>query len=102
MAAQAICLEEMTQQSIPAAAIYHHGSRQRREVLISTDLRQQVIKTNQTVRRMLENSIAPTPIAERRRYGECSLYDLCQPELIGSGKKLNSLRQSLFIPNEEV
>ena len=56
VAAQAICLEEMTQQSIPAAAIYHHGSRRRREVVISTELCQQVIKTTQAVRSLLENN----------------------------------------------
>ena len=37
LAAQAVCLEEMTGKRVPRGAIYHHSSRSRREVII-TDL----------------------------------------------------------------
>ncbi len=101
VAAQGICLEEMTHQSITAAAIYHHGSRRRRKLMISAELRQQVVETTQTVRRLLEDSNIPAPTNEHSRCPDCSLYDICRPDLIDASKQLHALRKSLFIPDDE-
>ncbi|MEN8180851.1 MAG: CRISPR-associated protein Cas4 [Pseudomonadota bacterium] len=101
LAAQAICLEEMTGKPVPKGAIYHHSSHRRREVEITTDLRQQVIETAEAVRSILESGKPPPPTDDRGRCRGCSLYDLCQPELIGSAKRLHAMRQTLFTPEQE-
>lgn len=102
LAAQAICLEEMTGKPIPRGAIYHHSSHRRREVRITPALRRQVIETTKSVRRLLESDKPPPPTDDRNRCRGCSLYDLCQPELISNGNRLHALRKNLFIPEEEL
>ena len=57
LAAQAMCLEEMTGKVITHGAIYHHGSRRRREVEITQVLRDQVIDTVNAIR-VMSNTLA--------------------------------------------
>jgi CRISPR-associated exonuclease Cas4 len=101
LAAQAICLEEMTGRLVPKGAIYHYSSHRRREVEITAELRQQVFETAQEVRHMLETGKPPQLTDDRNICRACSLYDLCQPELIGSVNRLRALRQTLFSQDEE-
>jgi CRISPR-associated exonuclease Cas4 len=101
LAAQAICLEEMTGRPVTKGAIYHHSSHRRREVEISSELRRQVIETADAIRRMLENSKPLQPTEDRSRCRGCSLYDLCQPELIRNNSRLHALRKDLFNPEGE-
>src|SRR3972149_543095 len=42
LAAQAVCLEEMTGRPVLRGAIYHHSSRRRREVAVTDELRTMV------------------------------------------------------------
>ena len=58
LCAQALCLEEMTGQMVPRGAIYHHGSRRRREVAIDEPLRQRVVEAVADIRQMLTASNA--------------------------------------------
>ena len=55
LAAQAMCLEEMTGKSVTHGAIYHHSSRRHREVAITPSLRQQVEETVKAVRALLDS-----------------------------------------------
>ncbi len=101
LAAQVICLEEMTGKPIPKGALYHHSSHRRREVRITPNLRQQVIETAEAIRQLFESGKPPPPTDDRSRCRGCSLYDLCQPELISNGNRLHVLRNSLFTPEED-
>jgi CRISPR-associated exonuclease Cas4 len=98
LAAQAMCLEEMTGKIIKHGAIYHHGSRRRREVAISQDLRDKVKETVNAIRAMMECGKLPPP-ANDARCKECSLKEICQPEVLAERHRLKSLREELF--NEE-
>jgi len=102
LAAQALCLEEMTGKPVPEGAIYHHSSHRRREVRITPALRRQVIETTKSIRDMLENNTLPPPTDERSRCRGCSLYDLCQPELIAAVTRMKSLRKRLFNPEDDL
>ena len=53
LAAQAMCLEEMTGKPVPRGAIYHHSSRRRREVSITPGLCAQVVEMADAIRAML-------------------------------------------------
>jgi CRISPR-associated exonuclease Cas4 len=95
LAAQALCLEEMTGHSIPLGAIYHASSHRRREVVITPALRQLVRDTTMTIRAMLNSGKMPSPIHDAR-CRECSLIDLCQPQMLAESARLKQIRAQLF------
>ena len=95
LVAQALCLEEMTGKVITHGAIYHHGSRRRREVTITPALRQLVEDTVAAIRAMLASGNLPPP-ADDARCKECSLNDICQPHALGERGKLQRLQAGLF------
>lgn len=95
LAAQAMCLEDMLGRPVPAGAIYHASSRRRREVAITSELRQRVESTANAIRAMLSSGILPAP-ANDQRCRECSLKDICQPEAVGDATRLHDERQHLF------
>jgi CRISPR-associated exonuclease Cas4 len=98
LAAQAVCLEEMTRKSVPRGAIYHHSSRRRREVVITNALRIQVEEVTAAVRALLTAGKLPAP-ANDTRCKECSLKEICQPEALAAKASQTSLRSSLFVPD---
>lgn len=82
LAAQAICLEEMTGRSVTDGAIYYATTRRRRVVSIDRKLRDRVVETTRAIAEMLESRRLPPPTRDRRRCTACSLHDRCQPEAI--------------------
>lgn len=98
LAAQAMCLEEMTGKPVPKGAIYHHSSRRRREVEITDALRQQVADTTAAVRALLQSGVLPPPVNDKR-CDQCSLKEICQPGALADAGKLGRLRGSLYEPD---
>lgn len=80
LAAQALCLEEMLGMTIERGAIFHAGSKRRREIDVTDALRTEVASAVAAIRGMLANQRLPEPTTDTRRCGECSLKDVCQPE----------------------
>lgn len=78
LAAQALCLEEMTGNPVPVGALFYAKSRRRREVSIDADLRQRVESAASAVRALLDNAVLPAPTFDAR-CEKCSLADICQP-----------------------
>ena len=97
LAAQAMCLEEMTGKVITHGAIYHHSSRRRREVAISQDIREQVIDAVTAIRTMINSSKLPPPVNDAR-CKECSLKEICQPQAVAQHAAQQSLLKILFDP----
>lgn len=98
LAAQAICLEEMTGKTVPLGAIYHFSSRRRREVVIGTDLRIKVEEATVAVRQMLAAGILPPPVNDPR-CRHCSLNKLCQPKVLASRIRYrDQLHELLKVP----
>lgn len=95
LAAQAICLEEMTGKPVTHGAIYHHTSRRRREVAITDTLRHQVEETVAAVRALLASSQLPPPVNDAR-CKECSLQDICQPQVMADKAGQRKARKELF------
>lgn len=98
LAAQALCLEEMTGKPVPRGAIYHHSSRRRREVQFTDVLRRQVEEIVETIRVMFASGKLP-PAVNDARCKECSLKELCQPKAMTSITKLHEMRNTLFQPD---
>ena len=80
LAAQVACLEEMLGVRIECAAIFHAGSKRRRQVAITNALRGEVEVTISSIREMIANGRLPEPTTDVRRCRECSMKDVCQPE----------------------
>lgn len=95
LAAQAICLEEMTGKPVKQGAIYHHSSRRRREVAITDDLRKLVEDTISAIRAMLTLGQLPPPVNDKR-CKECSLKEICQPEAMAANRVVHDLHAKLF------
>ena len=96
VAAQAVCLEEMLNISIPNSAIYHIQSKRRREVAIDTTLRQQLYEHISAVQTLLNQTTAPPPLENKKRCSQCSLKSLCEPELLLESEKLAQRMTHLF------
>ncbi|HQC97694.1 MAG TPA: CRISPR-associated protein Cas4 [Aquabacterium sp.] len=83
LAAQAICLEAMTDLTVPEGAIFYAASKRRRVVPITSALRRQVVDTATDVRRMLQRQALPAPLAgadAQQRCKGCSLRERCMPQ----------------------
>ncbi|MGQ0658190.1 MAG: CRISPR-associated protein Cas4 [Chromatiales bacterium] len=102
LAAQAMCLEEMLQCQVHRGAIYHQQSRRRREVVIDEALRKAVEDAVRDIRRLLARKERPPLVEDRRRCSECSLHEVCQPELSRAAVRLAALKDTLFEPQEEL
>lgn len=99
LAAQALCLEEMTGKSVPFGAVYHASSRRRREVAIRVELRQAVETCVAEVRVALRGLSLPPPVNDKR-CRECSLADLCQPAALAGRERQRHLAATLFKPDK--
>ncbi len=96
LAAQALCLEEMTGKSVPKGAIFHVESHQRREVKINKTLRKSVLQTIQEIRTIQQQDTLPPPVNDKR-CRNCSLIELCQPALLDTlTEKSDTAWQEIF------
>ena len=82
LAAQALCLQEMTGRAVPEGAIYYASSRRRRVVPLEAGLLEQVRTLRNEVMRMLASGQLPPPTPDTRRCKSCSLRDRCQPQAL--------------------
>jgi len=98
LAAQAMCLEEMTGRPVRFGAIYHHSSRRRREVEITDELRNKVEDTVTAVRVLLKSGVLPPPVNDER-CRHCSLNEICQPQALSQSGKIHTLQRELFDPD---
>ena len=95
LCAQALCLEEMMGKEVPRGAIYHHGSRRRREVVLDQALRAKVEETIIAIRQMFAEEVIPPPVNDAR-CKHCSLLESCMPAVIAKQERASLLRHSLF------
>ena len=81
LCAQAVCLEEMFGQPAPRGAVYHHTTRQRREVELTDELQEEMEELVGAIRAMLDTGHLPSPVNDRR-CKHCSLADACAPDAL--------------------
>lgn len=80
LCAQALCLEEMFGVPVSKGAVFHAGSRRRRDVAFTPELRRLTVETIHKVRRMITSQILPRAHLKPQCEG-CSLRPICMPEL---------------------
>jgi len=97
LCSQALCLEEMYKTNIQEGALYYYTIRRREIVLIDDSLRTETLKLIQKLHALIKSGEIPkaqyTPACKN-----CSLNDICQPELKVS--KALKYYQNLFLPEE--
>lgn len=98
LAAQAICLEDMLGRAVPTGAIFHASSRRRREVTITSELRQMVMETAEAIRAMLASNNLPPPVNDAR-CKECSMNEICQPAALADAIRLKRMHDELLKPD---
>ncbi|SFD44939.1 CRISPR-associated protein Cas4 [Paracidovorax konjaci] len=89
LCAQALCLEAMLEQPVPAGALFYGATRRRKEVAFDATLRRITLDTIEATRAMLDSGTTPGAVYEPRRCDACSLIDLCQPRWLARGSSVN-------------
>ena len=93
--AQALCLEEMLQCRIERGAVYHAATKRRREVELTAELRALTEKTAAALHALFSNAAVP-PAVLKPQCAECSLYEVCLPELTSNPLSLERAARGLF------
>jgi CRISPR-associated exonuclease Cas4 len=97
LCAQALCLEEMFGVTVDKGALYWHGSRERREIVFSDAMRDEVAKVAAAVGALLENDMLPPPVNDKRCEG-CSLREACLPAVVADqGRSRRAVRELFMI-----
>lgn len=97
LAAQALCLEEMTGKAVPEGALFYASSKRRRVVPITPALHAEVEQATTEVRALLAAGRLPPPVDDERCRA-CSLIELCQPQALAARAAQAAARRHLFDP----
>lgn len=95
LCAQALCLEEMFGVPVEKGALYWHGSRERREVILNEAMRDEVAKVAAAVGALLESPKLPPPVNDQRCEG-CSLSESCLPAVVAQKERCRRIVQGLY------
>ena len=80
LCAQALCLEEMLNVTVPKGAIFYGQPRRRSEIDLTADLRAEVSRLCSRARELYDSRKIPPPRAGKH-CSNCSLEDVCMPNL---------------------
>lgn len=81
LCAQALCLEEMLGEAVPAGALFYGKNRRRQQVAIDYKLRQETIDTAERLHKLIAGAVTPPPIYTKG-CESCSFKDICLPKSI--------------------
>lgn len=95
LCAQAVCLEEMLNVKIDKGALYWHGSRERKEIVLTDALKAQVREVSEAVHKMIAANRVPPPVNDER-CRDCSLREACLPRVAGNSGKSRKVISELF------
>lgn len=82
LCAQALCLEEMSGRTVESGALWYWQTRHRDDILLTDQLREETGQVIADVRQLLTSGQTPKAVYEKK-CDACSLYDLCNPKLLG-------------------
>ena len=92
---QALCLEEMFAVAVPAGAVFQCSSGRRREIVFDDALRQQTEAAVARLHELLASNVTPPPVVHPK-CRQCSLYQLCLPELVVNRPAYDRAARALF------
>ncbi|ATD65580.1 CRISPR-associated protein Cas4 [Neisseria weixii] len=91
LCAQAMCLEEMTGQTVGEGALWYMQTRHRVPVAFSDGLRAQTLDVIRKVHELLDSGTTPPP-EYGKRCKACSLVEICQPALLGKDRSVGYVK----------
>lgn len=94
LCAQALCIEEMLQATVPAGALYHGKSRRRQEVTFDVALRERTKTRARELHELIAAGKTPPP-EKSRKCKFCSLAGQCLPRLPPSRSARGYLSRTL-------
>ena len=100
LCAQALCLEEMRNQSIEKAALWYGLTRHRLEVDLDVALRDKTIGIIESVKAMFITGITPRAVFSKI-CKSCSLIDLCQPKKMSKDLSSQYVARLFESPTDE-
>jgi CRISPR-associated exonuclease Cas4 len=83
LCAQALCLEEMLSTTVPSGALYYGTPRRRTEVIFTPELRAETERLAARMQVLYAAALTPRAVYEKKKCGNCSLIELCQPKQLG-------------------
>ena len=95
LAAQVMCLEEMHGIIIERAALFYWETRERNEVEITQGLRDLTREAAEDMHRIYSTGITPA-VVKKKCCKNCSLLNLCLPELVNCTSVENYLKRNLY------
>jgi CRISPR-associated exonuclease Cas4 len=99
LCAQALCLEEMLDTSVPKGALFYWTTRRRHEVVVDADLRRRTLDIVEAVRELLQGQRLPDAPNDAR-CPRCSLIDACLPGVVAEAHRLRGIQGELFSTRE--
>jgi len=93
--AQALCLEDMFPTKIARGAIFHAASQRRRDVELTPELRARTEQAVTDLRALIAAGTVPAAKYEPR-CEQCSLYDICLPQVTSQPDRLRRAARQLF------
>ncbi len=94
LCAQALCLEEMLQVSIPEGAVLDGKMKRRVAVAFDTELRTRVETQAARMHALFASGKTPPPVHSKKCQG-CSMEPICEPQALGQDRARRYLRQSV-------
>ena len=88
LCAQAICLEEMLEVTIPSGALFYGEPRRWTDVVFNEELRHLTEETACGVHMLIDSGITPKPIFGKW-CASCSLVEECRPKIIASHRSVH-------------
>lgn len=96
LCAQAICLEEMLNVRVAKGAIYWHASRERKEIIFSSAMRERVETVAEAVHDIIARQYVPPPVNDKR-CKDCSLNESCMPAVVCDKEKHRRSAREMFV-----
>jgi CRISPR-associated exonuclease Cas4 len=95
LCAQALCLEEMFGRPVERGAVFHAASKRRREVGFTAELRAITEQTAADLHALEASGAVPAAVL-KPQCEECSLYEVCLPQLTSHPPGLRRAMRRLF------
>lgn len=95
LTAQVMCLEEMYGISIPYGALYYNEVKRRETIAISEALRATTMQCARQMHAIFKSGILP-PANKASHCRNCSLNDICLPEMCNCTQVMTYLNQTLY------
>jgi CRISPR-associated exonuclease Cas4 len=88
LCAQALCLEEMLDTTIPEGALFYGKTRHRHDVVFDEVLRTETESVAEAVHKLLDSGLTPPPVYSKR-CESCSLLEACMPKTLQKKRTVN-------------